>query len=76
MTSEYHCGNCPNQRIVGRIPDIEDCIILDHTPNEIEKKLIRQIGCSLYPSAQAALRAEGPKTASGCDWYRAKEAKT
>ena len=66
MTSEYHCGNCPEKEcwmhpiheeeiMVGKnaLVDPQDfCAVHDHT-------FLR--GCLSHPSAQAALRAEGAK---------------
>jgi len=45
------CETCGHHKLVGRIPDIDECDILDHTPTESDKKLIQQIGCASQSSA-------------------------
>lgn len=46
------CKTCGHHKIVGEIPDIEDCDAMDHTPTREELKLIRQMGCATHTSAQ------------------------
>jgi len=47
------CETCGHHKLVGRIPDIDECDILDHTPTESDKKLIQQIGCASHSSAKS-----------------------
>jgi len=50
-----NCETCEHHHLVGRIPDIDECDILDHTPTEADKKLIKQIGCLLHPKVREYL---------------------
>jgi len=52
------CETCGHHKLVGRIPDIDECDILDHTPTESDKKLIQQIGCASHSSAAGSTEEE------------------
>jgi hypothetical protein len=42
------CETCGHHKIVGSIPDIDECDILDHTPKKAEMRLIEQVGCASW----------------------------
>ncbi len=49
------CSTCTHHKIVGRIPNIDECDIMDHTPTESDKKFIRQMGCASHSCALQVL---------------------
>ena len=54
--NDLNCWNhCNHHKLVGRIPDIDECDIMDHTPTEDDKKLIRQMGCCRHSLALQVL---------------------
>ena len=42
------CETCIHHKLVGRIPDIDECDILHHTPTKSEKELIKELGCASH----------------------------
>ncbi|MEN6396769.1 MAG: hypothetical protein ABFC78_09830 [Methanoregula sp.] len=52
---DLNCGNCGNHRLIGRIPDIDECAIMDHTPTREEIKFIKKWGCIHNPLALQVL---------------------
>jgi hypothetical protein len=46
--NQYRCETCMHHKIVGRIPDIDECDILDHTPTQEEKRFVLKMGCASH----------------------------
>ena len=68
MTKEmnpYRCFGgipCDHHHLVGRIPDIHDCNISNHTPSKAERECIDYFGCTKH-SAFAQMESEN-------DWLK------
>jgi hypothetical protein len=45
---------------VGRIPDIDECDILHHTPTKSDIELIKEIGCASHSSQQEPIVSTEP----------------
>jgi len=52
MTDKPCCETCPHHIIVGSVPDIDECEVLDHTPTMSDKRFIKHMGCLSHPGAR------------------------
>lgn len=60
------CETCEHHKLVGIVPDIDECDILDHTPTASDKKLIQQIGCASHSFAKKGDHAALDITGAEC----------
>jgi hypothetical protein len=50
MRHKQRCETCTHHKLVGRIPDIDNCDIMDHILMKEEKEFIEKMGCGSYYS--------------------------